>query len=374
MKRRWVRWVVGIVSGILSVIALVVATALINAAVVDASARASQKERMARLTDLVAQQRGGTFADWTDTSSAGDISDDTPIDRVQTIASHNSYVEAPNPIQNTLIAIGGASRLAPLQYSHPHLWDQLEAGVRSVELDVRVHRDGTLRMTHAPLTANGGNAVDFLLAIEEVTLWSRSHPGHLPITILLEVKNDFTMLDWSLADFDEDEFRRVDEELRRIVGDGLLTPAQLRGNSESARAAVEANGWPTVGDLRGTISIILYPTEQYRATYAQIDERERAIFLAATGEDVLAGRVTDDTVFAVQDVPTPSVLRQLVAQGFLVRTRADTDLLTDPHERDLALASGAQIVSSDFYAPLVQDGTGFTVVFDGGALTRLAPR
>ena len=48
-------------------------------------------------------------------------------------------------------------------------------------------------------------------------------------------------------------------------------------------------------------------------------------------------------------------IRRLVAAGFLVRTRADADTRqsrkNDPTQRDKALASGAQFVSTDYPVP-----------------------
>jgi hypothetical protein len=48
-------------------------------------------------------------------------------------------------------------------------------------------------------------------------------------------------------------------------------------------------------------------------------------------------------------------IRQLVKDGFLVRTRADADTVearaNDTERRDRALASGAQIISTDYPAP-----------------------
>ena len=48
-------------------------------------------------------------------------------------------------------------------------------------------------------------------------------------------------------------------------------------------------------------------------------------------------------------------IRRLVAEGFLVRTRADADTrqarANDPTQRDKALASGAQFISTDYPVP-----------------------
>ena len=61
----------------------------------------------------------------------------------------------------------------------------------------------------------------------------------------------------------------------------------------------------------------------------------------------------------------------LVEAGYLVRTRADADVVApNPATRDVALASGAQIVHTDFPAGESQLGSGYVVSFG----TRLSAR
>ena len=62
-----------------------------------------------------------------------------------------------------------------------------------------------------------------------------------------------------------------------------------------------------------------------------------------------------------------------LADGVIVRTRADAELATDPAEREAALASGAQIVSTDYPPSEPQQGTAYLVEFPDGALARAVP-
>jgi hypothetical protein len=63
-------------------------------------------------------------------------------------------------------------------------------------------------------------------------------------------------------------------------------------------------------------------------------------------------------------------IRSLVRAGFIVRTRADADTREarsgDTLRRDRALASGAQLVSTDYYRPATHFGTGYVVALPGG--------
>ena len=66
---------------------------------------------------------------------------------------------------------------------------------------------------------------------------------------------------------------------------------------------------------------------------------------------------------------------QTAAAGLIGRSvaRADAELATDPAEREAALASGAQIVSTDYPPSEPQQGTAYLVEFPDGALARAVP-
>ena len=69
-------------------------------------------------------------------------------------------------------------------------------------------------------------------------------------------------------------------------------------------------------------------------------------------------------------------IRSLVRAGFLVRTRADANTVQsrqdDPTQRDKALASGAQFVSTDYPEPDVRF-SGYHVRLPGGVALRANP-
>lgn len=69
-----------------------------------------------------------------------------------------------------------------------------------------------------------------------------------------------------------------------------------------------------------------------------------------------------------------SSIRSLVQQGYLVRTRADADVVSpSTAERDTALASGGQVVHSDFPNGEPQFGTNYTVAFPTRVQARCNP-
>ena len=63
-------------------------------------------------------------------------------------------------------------------------------------------------------------------------------------------------------------------------------------------------------------------------------------------------------------------IQRLVRAGFIVRTRADANTLEarsgDVTRRDRAFASGAQLVSTDYYLPAAHFGTDYVVALPDG--------
>jgi hypothetical protein len=130
---------------------------------------------------------------------------------------------------------------------------------------------------------------------------------------------------------------------------------------------VLADGWPTLADSAGQVLFTL-DNPGLRALYRQ-------------GHDSLEGRVLftpsepgdPDGAFLKLNTPGPEIA-QRVAEGYLVRTRAEDTTVQarsgDTTQRDAALASGAQWVSTDWAVPgaAARFGTQFGVRLPGTSL------
>ncbi len=135
-----------------------------------------------------------------------------------------------------------------------------------------------------------------------------------------------------------------------------------------------ANAWPAIDDARGRFLFVLDETGAKRDRYV-------------AGHPSLAGRVLfvnapperDEAAFLIMNEPIAdgARIRELVAQGFLVRTRADADTREarsgETARREAAFASGAQVVSTDYYEPNPAFGTGYEVDLPGGGVARCNP-
>jgi hypothetical protein len=279
------------------------------------------------------------------------------LNQVQVLATHNSYhIQQDQPVAAS----------PTTQYTHRPLDQQLDLGVRSFEFDVVNAPDGTFPVLHTPVVDQTSNCTPLAQCLDVVRRWSRAHPGHVPISVLVEPKEEIELvIDPSLRGFDAAGLDQLDAVVRSSLGRQLITPDSVRGKSMTLRDAVTKKGWPTLGKTRGKIMVILNKggatRDRYREGHPSLEGR--AMFVTS-GENSPAA-----AVIKVDD-PDEARIRGLVEQGFIVRTRADADLVEpragDTTRRDTALRSGAQIVSTDFEVAVPAIAGDYVVVVPGG--------
>jgi hypothetical protein len=326
------------------------------------------------------------------------------INQIQVLASHNSYHVEPEP---TLLAalrsfLGAAAN--GFEYTHRPLADELDAGVRQVELDVFVDDPGGGRYAQPKLVPRLGlDAVDPALAgpglkvlhvqevdyrstcptfvdcLDDIRDWSDDHPRHLPITIQIEAKDDVIPdpglgfvqpLTWTAPDFST-----LEAEIRSVFASGdIISPGDIKRRSGSLADAVRKGRWPTLGKSRGQVMFMLddkgAKRDAYRAQVPDVDDR--LVFVDVPPSD------PDAAVMVVNDpIGDAARIRELVRDGFIVRTRADADTVQarsgDTTRRDAAFASGAQYVSTDYVFPDDRFRTGYVVDLPGDGAARCNP-
>jgi hypothetical protein len=300
------------------------------------------------------------------------------LDEIQVLAAHNAYhLEAEAPLLEAITA--AMPELTPtIEYSHPTLTEQLELGLRSFELDLFEDPEGGRYAAPKAVGLLGLDPIDpvmeepgfkvfhiqevdyrttcltFVACLTELEDWSADHPDHLPLVVHLEAKDGeipdpgFGFVQPIPAT--EGTFTAIEEEVRSVLDDDqLITVADVQGRSETLREAVEADGWPDLDDGRGRFVFVLDDHGAKRDLYRGLhpDTRDRLIFVDAQPPE-------DDAAFTVLNDPIADGdrIRELVAMGYLVRTRADADTAEArtgaTERRDAAFASGAQLVSTDY--------------------------
>ena len=325
------------------------------------------------------------------------------MNQVQVVATHNSYKREITPVEQQLFE---AAVHAPglygttLAYSHAPLGQQFTGqGVRGLELDLWPDPQGGLygsplvrraaglppitdsawaepgiKVMHTADLDYRTTCVRLTGCLREVRSWSRAHPRHVPIPVLLELKQSepqilaaggVTAPPWDATALDE-----LDAEIRSVFTDReLLTPDDVRHGARTLERAVTRRGWPTLAAARGKLLFLMdNGPGPIRDAYR------------AGGHAALQGRVLftnstpgqPDAAFVERNHPRgPNLkrIRSLVRRGYFVRTRADEPLTTvlsgDTTQRHAAFASGAQMVSTDFPVP------GMAARYDSDYVARL---
>lgn len=306
------------------------------------------------------------------------------LNEIQVIGSHNSYHIAPAPAVMSLIAAAGEARAQGLDYTHPPLARQFsEWGIRQIELDVfhdpeggryaqpaarkilrglgkdpgpdpnengRLSRPG-MKILHVPDVDFQSTTPTLTDALKQVREWSKTHPEHVPIMILLELKGepDAALPTRPLA-FDRKALEALDAEILSVFSiEEMITPEQVRGTFATLAEAVRKKGWPALNSVRGRVMFALDNEDGIRENYLKLHPsgRGQLLFVSVPETHSQAGWFKINNPTADFDR-----IRRLVAEGFLVRTRADADTRqarrNDPAQRDQAMASGAQYISTDY--------------------------
>lgn len=345
--------------------------------------------------------------------------DSLRMNEIQIIASHNSYHLKTDPevfdFLTNLFSLGALpSSLNPsdIDYEHESLSRQLsDFNVRGFELDINNdplggHFYKRTGASLAGLPAESGvqelqepgfkiiHIVDFdynttnytlVSAMRELKAWSDAHPNHLPLLVNIETKDDTpgdiinipgVGLTTSVP-YDASACDKMDEEIKSVFGenlDKLITPDKIRGEFPTLREAVLSRGWPTLAESRGKIAFIMQGAAEslYKAGHPSLSGRAMFVYVDPAA---------DEAAFIIRNNPNASDIPDLVTQGFMVRTRSDAgtdEARTGNYSgRDAAFASGAQIISTDYYRPDSRAGTpGWTdykVQFPNGEVARINP-
>lgn len=297
-------------------------------------------------------------------------------------------------------------------YTHLPLDEQFsDYGIRSVELDIYYDPNGGLfynrranglinepvasgidelqppgmKVLHVPDLDYMTNYYTFVSALTAIKNWSDAHPRHLPIIIYVETKDEGVPLPGlnltQVLTYDAVAADAIDEEIKSVFGvnlDNVITPDKFRGNYATLSEAAENGAWPMLGEARGKIIFVM-------------EGGAEVPYLA--GHPVLEGRVmflfsqpgNPETAFVIMNNPKAqqTQIEQAVAAGYMVRTRSDANTdearTGDYSSMNAAFASGAQIISTDYYKPDPRGVAGepgwtdFHVRFPNNELARINP-
>lgn len=289
------------------------------------------------------------------------------MNQIQVIGSHNSYHAQPSEPLFSMVKAAYPDA-ATWDYAHRPLNEQLDSGVRSFELDLYFD-PAAIRVFHVPqfdMNANCGTFVDCATALRD---WSRAHPRHVPVIVLLELKEDqVPQANLPVLPFDAPALEQLEKEVLSVFEPGqLIRPDDVRGDAATLKEAIQTKGWPKLDDVRGKVMFVLH-TGNTGYTEGHPTLAGRAMFLQAHGDEPYAA------VYVLNDPSDPEIPKR-VKEGFIVRTRADADLKeaieNDPSRKETAFASGAQIITTDFPLGEPHGETRYVVEFEGSVVARV---
>ena len=293
--------------------------------------------------------------------------------------------------------------LSSLEYEHIPLSDQLDLGLRGLELDVFYDPDGGYyanprgleivasmdaepqpfdveeKLQEPGLKVFHVQEIDFrshhlLLkdALEELKSWSQAHQGHTPIIITLNAKDSEIPRTRKPLPFTAQALQSIDTEIRAVLDEErLITPDRVRGNFETLEQAVLTQGWPELNQVKNRFLFVLdegpEKTDDYLARFPRL--AGAVMFVNREEGDLNAAfRIINDPIENFEKI------KDLVALGYMVRTRADADTQearkNDYGRFEKAKASGAQVITTDYYLPSKLFKSDFKVIFEDGSYQR----
>ena len=302
------------------------------------------------------------------------------MNQIQVIGSHNSYKQAiEQPLMDFMVKTN--PKASELEYWHLPVNEQLDLGLRGLELDVLYDPQGGhytrpkgiellgmqgittqpydtsellkpgFKVFHVPDIDFRSHCLTFKGCLSLIDQWSAAHPNHLPIIITINPKTSGVKMPGftEVLPFNKEVLDSLDDEILEVLNlDRLIFPSLVKGDYPSLREAILDNGWPLLTDARGKVLFVLDAGDRITEQYIDTTGADRPMFV-----DVDKGH--PDAAFFIMNNPIKqeTEIQELVKKGFMVRTRSDANTLEarngDRSRFEAAIRSGAQLISTDYY-------------------------
>lgn len=327
--------------------------------------------------------------------------DDLPMNKIQLIGSHNSYKQAIDPHLIGFLRQYDSPTVAKFEYNHISIPEQLDLGLRNLEIDIYADEQGGkyaypkgLDWVTDQSAYDSGRAmqqpgfkvmhiqdIDFRTScytlqqcLTTLKQWSQSHPDHYPVFITINAKDETMRSEFTTADpFTAALFDQLDKNVLQFLGrEKIITPDDIRGNAATLEEAVLAGKWPLLKNVKGKFFLVLDETGDKRKIYIDGHPSLKGRALFANAEPG-----TPEAAFVIKNDPKKDNITELVKKGYIVRTRADADThearTNDRSTFEAAVASGAQIITTDYYKKSTQFPSEYMIAFDGNVYLRKNP-
>ena len=325
---------------------------------------------------------------------------------LQAIGSHNSYKLAIPEPELALIRAYREQSAITLDYTHLPLTEQLNMGLRQIELDILFDPEGGryadpllprqtanqpgakyydpsdmyapgFKVLHAQDIDVRSTCPTWIACLTEIRDWSDNNPEHVPILIMLNAKTGQSSYPNSIAalDFSEDAFDALDAETLNVFPrDKIIFPDDVRGAANTLRDAVISVGWPTLNETRGKVFFALDEGQEKVEMYlrGKLSLEGLPMFVNSTNTEAHHA-----AYFTINNpIRDQQRILDAVKSGFIVRTRADANTIeargNSTARRDAAFSSGAQYISTDYYIPRL-DFSDYVVELPANSAARCNP-
>ncbi|WP_454047790.1 phosphatidylinositol-specific phospholipase C1-like protein [Chryseobacterium sp. Marseille-Q8038] len=330
--------------------------------------------------------------------------DELKINEIQVIGSHNSYKKAILPeVYHYLSQKDTLNVLPRIQYEHIPIPQQLDLGLRNLEIDVYADSHGgkyahpkilDLVKPSEPFDPEGKmekpgykmihvTDIDYQTwyytledCLKDLKKWSDQHPDHDPVFITLEPKDGkANQFGTEPEHYTSKLFDDLDHELKKYLGkDKIITPDDIRGSYTTLNEAALNKHWPKVKEVKGKFLFVLDNNGENRDLYAKDHPslKGRMIFTNS-----VPGTPEAAVLFMNEPRKDDAMIKDLVRKGYIIRTRADADTMEARNEDysrfEKAKESGAQIITTDYYYPSKLFKSNYKVSFGNNTYERKNP-
>ena len=271
------------------------------------------------------------------------------INHLQFVGSHNSYKKAmPDGFVKQLMRVN-PEVMESLEYEHIPLAEQLDLGIRKLELDVfYVADEARFLVGHVQQIDMNSNCATLRICLNQIIAWSKKNTTHAPIWISFNAKDDYIFGLPSPENFTPEAFNLMDSIIEEMLGENLIRPRDI----------VDLQ-WPLLDEARGKFILILDEGGSKRDMYYEGWQQRPMFTNAPEGHPAAAIMIINDPVDQLEEI------QRLVKAGYMIRTRADADTReardNDTRRKVAAFESGAQAVSTDYYLPATHFGNEYQV-------------
>jgi hypothetical protein len=288
------------------------------------------------------------------------------LNAFQVIGSHNSYKLRPDPEVYAELGRVDPWRAVNSAYHNETLTQQLDLGLRHLEIDVVADPDGGLfaepalgaaqdqealrrpgfKVLHLPDYDYKTSCIDLEACLQEVLAWSSANPGHFPIFIHMNARQSSGRRWPDLQTISE----LVDSAQLQALNERLL--ALVPPSRRVTASEIELAGdWPKLAEARGKVLFFLdgsaAQARQYRTAVASSVAR---ILVTDAHEDA---NPVDRYTVVLDPREQPGLIGKCVRAGFMVRTLGEYNTIEarrgEWSRLRAAMDSGAQIISIESY-------------------------